>query len=177
MRHKFTRGFTLIELLVVVLIIGILASIAVPQYKLAVHKSRLKSYMPVIRALANAEELYYMKTGAYVDLWHVDEFDIEMPAGCLISPSEHPPKYHCGNQVTLVNFISGSNPLGVGLLYCYDGSQSCTELNYDIRLYYLHQNQTAPGYEANAGKWLCGCLNADDKFCKQLCKSVRSGLN
>ena len=59
------KGFTLIELLVVVLIIGILASIAIPQYFKVVEKARVAEAMSVISAVKSAEERYLAKGGAY----------------------------------------------------------------------------------------------------------------
>ena len=54
------KGFTLIELLVVVLIIGILSSIALPQYRVAVEKARIAEAMSMIGSLRSAIDVYVL---------------------------------------------------------------------------------------------------------------------
>ncbi len=71
-------GFTLIELLVVVLIIGILAAVAVPQYQKAVAKSRTAEALAVLPTLVRASTLYYLANGEYPS--NVSELDVEVPA-------------------------------------------------------------------------------------------------
>jgi len=70
---KKQAGFTLIELLVVVLIIGILASLAIPQYFKAVEKARISESMSVISSIKSAQERYLAGSGGYAaDLNNLD---------------------------------------------------------------------------------------------------------
>ena len=74
------NAFTLIELLVVVLIIGILAAIALPQYEKAVARSQVVGYLPFAKAIGNAQEVYYLANGKYA--LDVSELDVNQDGSC-----------------------------------------------------------------------------------------------
>jgi prepilin-type N-terminal cleavage/methylation domain-containing protein len=70
------RGFTLIELLVVIAIIGIIASIAIPQFAEYRVASYNASSLATLKNSVTAQEAVYVDTGSYISC--ISPFDCEL---------------------------------------------------------------------------------------------------
>ena len=118
------KAFTLIELLVVVLIIGILAAIAVPQYQKAVMKSRATEAILNLRAIYEAQKRYELATGSRTT--DLSKLDIKIKDGFYA--------YNCASCdgsccYAIPQDSSNSYPqfegVPIGTMYCRGTKEQC----------------------------------------------------
>ena len=139
---KIKNGFTLLELLVVVLIIGILAAIALPQYKLAVEKTKSAEALTVLQSILRAQQNYYLANGVYTKLF--SDLDISLPGNIKTFSNRE--------QLTL----SSGWAINLGDVYTHAINKSSINtivFNYYPRLRYCHAKQ-------------------DNKIANKVCKSL-----
>ena len=68
-----SRGFTLVEILIVLGIMGILASISIPNFRSYMEKAELASMQTTLKYLMDGEDFYFLENDAF--------FAVNVPSG------------------------------------------------------------------------------------------------
>jgi prepilin-type N-terminal cleavage/methylation domain-containing protein len=166
------KAFTLIELLVVVLIIGILAAIALPQYQVVVLKSQLSTVIQNVRTLKQAEETYYMINGEYTP--DLGKLDISI-SGCTLEADVRASVSNgkgvdlvCKNNKTAYQHVNNggvSEIIGIYSPNFYTGYISWGRIVYRDT---LDKGNVPP--KTNLSR--CRIDNASDKIAAKVCDSL-----
>jgi len=77
------KGFTLVELLIVVIIIGILATIAVPQYSKMTERAKMANGLNTLGSIKRAQNLYYLENNEYLQWGGDGSFGTQVDPGPL----------------------------------------------------------------------------------------------
>ena len=154
---KKKNGFTLLELLVVVVIIGLLASIALPQYKKAVAKANLYKGISLIESLYQAQQSYILAHGHFAT--DIDDLDITVPvdSSCQKTQTKSISRYTCD----------------FGKIGILDSFSNIQYLSPTGTIGYLHyfEDFTSGGLERKAGEVWC-FAKTDDNVAQEVCKGM-----
>ncbi len=129
MKHtlkKSQKGFTLIELMIVVAVIGVLASIAIPQYQTYVAKSEVASALATMTGVKTNVEAHAVENGAFPAA--KTETDLGVPAAI---------------KSGAIVFVPGSNGAGK-IQYTFNAKVSQSIAN---KVFELNRS--------DAGAWTC----------------------
>ena len=169
------HAFTLIELVVVVLIIGILAAIALPQYQKAVIKARASTIFPVLDLLVKGQEVYYLANGTGTT--DARQLDIDMPGNCSLATDDNDngTQWSCGTD-----FYVGLGEDLAWAVYCpgYSSSlESCVTAMYIQLGWGTSFASSNARYAPNSRRcWMPGGANEKgESICKALGVPVECG--
>ena len=153
------KGFTLIEILVVVLIIGILAAIAVPQYQKATLKSRTIQARAILASLKEAQEAFCMTNMHYTT--NIKELDISIDENLIFTdaPDENRPNQY--------------------MFRCPIDGQTCQAKAANVNLPHLeyHAEQAIrQGHDGHENKIWCFTNGNKTDLAEEICKELSNGV-
>ena len=168
-RKNSKQGFTLLELLVVVLIIGILAAIALPQYKKAVEKAKVSQALITLKYMRERGQEFMLTHGLtensdmsdFLPLTN-DKIGIELPSDWVCNPDYDNDELCCSDDWCFENTASNWGDGGYipSMPAAIRVKQGKTNMGNDMYYYGLYYQQDGKLY----------CYNSTTDYCKFLGK-------
>lgn len=147
----YKKGFTLLELLVVVLIIGVLAGIALPQYRKSVEKAKLAEALLSFKTIKESVERYVLANGLVNGRPEMSIEDI--PLDIELSGGEFEDSFYKTKNYRYSVWIASQ--------YYEIEIYTNSDTNYYILVYNSHRNQNE-------------CWDGDSKMGKYICQYLES---
>lgn len=122
-------GFTLIELLIVVVIIGILASIAIPKFAATKDKAKLASVKTDLRNVMTAQEAYFSDYFVYASFANLQsKLNTSLSSGNTISVATNASGFTAtvSNSSITTGFTKCAVQVGAGATSAVDGVLTCS---------------------------------------------------
>ena len=160
------KGFTLIELLVVVLILGILAAMAMPQYFKAVERSRMSEAVSLLGSIASAQQRKYLQINSYSTKY--TGLDVA-PAGA--TDATYHTKGDGGNGFVIT--LDGTD-YALGNAKAVREGPNKLQYNYTLQRFYNSDKTMCQGSDDN-GAALCADFCGIDSLAKSKCCTSAGG--
>ncbi len=146
-------GFTLIELLVVVLIIGILAAVALPQYQVLVAKNKVFTDWLIAKEILKAQQMYYLANGNYTS----DVIQLGIDDFCVPVGGNYEVTYNMCNTKNARVYLGGygmtmelGKPNGIKIIF--QGARGrCQAANTDVNSFLNKVCQKVTGKQTPSG--------------------------
>ncbi len=163
------KGFTLIELLVAVLIIGLLAAVALPQYNKAVKKAQGREVLVALDALEKGISSYYLTHGFPEGTITSEDLDITVPELKYFN-------YQGSNSKTVATiYIEEKGTRGINSRHFESTLQIGTDPS--VSLFWIEN-----GSPVRVCSWACGKPWGSGRSCDECkkyfdCKSMQVGTS
>ena len=159
------KGFTLVELLAVVIIIAVLSSVAMPQYRRSLERSRVAEALELLPAIYDAQQRYYVEAEIAPNIVSFPKLDINL-RGKVAGTSQNQWKtgnftYTIGPRLAMMNLFQ--RPTAPVYATVTKGKYQGAEIFYDGEEFFCC-NKTATGacaaFAINVNSFYCNTAEA-----------------
>lgn len=124
-------GFTIIEIIIVIVIIGVLASVAMPSYNSSVERTKSAEGIQVLMAIRDAQEIYFFENGSYYTGNDINgNLDVTINA---LDNFNMPTAPNPAVGVVQIQRIGGAYTFTIdnnGTITCAGGGNICSQIGY-----------------------------------------------